>query len=348
MKKLLIASAALAMVAGTAQAQSSVTLYGVLDASFVNTKTKNGTTGVSTDVTTQSGSGVGSTSVLGFKGSEDLGGGLKAVFQLEADLNVNTGTLGAATTNAANTQDTTFNRQANVGVESAQFGTLRVGRLSDVLDTTEGFANHVQLFDTEAAAANGLGGKNANSTRYDSPVISGFQASASYSSNGVSTNSEDNADAAIRTYGVVYKAGALTVGASTGSANIATYSQDGKLSTYYAGYNFGIADVRVQYTDNKAASSDTAFTQTKTKEISVAAPVSMLGKGVTVIGHYEIADVSDAAGATSAADDYKQYGVVLAKELSKRTRLFAGYKYKNVELTGSDVTTMGVGLTHTF
>jgi predicted porin len=361
MKKLLIASAALAMVAGTAQAQSSVTLYGVLDASFVNTKTKNGTTGVSTDVTTQSGSGVGSTSVLGFKGSEDLGGGLKAVFQLEADLNVNTGTLGAATTNAANTQDTTFNRQANVGVESAQFGTLRVGRLSDVLDTTEGFANHVQLFDTEAAAANGLGGKNGSSTRYDSPVIAGLQVSASYSADmvaaaelasasaGESAGDLANSGTTGTTYGVVYKTGALTLGASAGKANVATSTLDGKLSTYYAGYNLGVADVRVQYTDNKAIdkSSNTNFTQTKTSEISASIPLAMLGSGVAAILHYESADVSNQAGA-KANSDYKQYGVVLTKALSKRTTLYTAYKTKDVDGTGSDVDTFGLGVTHAF
>jgi general bacterial porin, GBP family len=354
MKKLLIASAALAMVAGTAQAQSSVTVYGVIDQGFVNTKTT--ASGVSTDVTTQP-SGNNATSIIGFKGTEDLGGGLKAIFDLQADLGL--GNVGA--NNTAANSDTFFNRQAWVGLESAKLGTLRIGRISDVLDSTEGFANFTQVFDTEAAAANGLGGKNGSSTRYDSPVIAGLQVSASYSADmvaaaelasasaGESAGDLANSGTTGTTYGVVYKTGALTLGASAGKANVATSTLDGKLSTYYAGYNLGVADVRVQYTDNKAIdkSSNTNFTQTKTSEISASIPLAMLGSGVAAILHYESADVSNQAGA-KANSDYKQYGVVLTKALSKRTTLYTAYKTKDVDGTGSDVDTFGLGVTHAF
>jgi predicted porin len=350
MKKLLIATAAMAVVAG-AQAQSSVTIYGVLDEGLINVKTKTATS--NTDASSQIGGTTGATlnqtSVIGLKGSEDLGGGLKAIFQLEAQLDITNGKVGAATSDTVNKQDTMFSRQAYVGLESAQFGTFKFGRTNDVVDSTEGFANFVQLFDTEAAAANGIGGKNANTTRYDSPVFAGFQASASYSSDAVGTNGVENSGNAVTTYGVVYKAGALTVGASTGKANVATSTLDGKLSTYYAGYNFGFADVRAQFTDDKAIteSSNTDFTRTKTSEISAAIPVAALGSGVTAIVHYETAKVDNQAGAV-ANSDYKQYGLVLAKALSKRTSVQAGYKSKNVDGTGSDVDTYGVGITHSF
>jgi general bacterial porin, GBP family len=351
MKKLLIASAALAMVAGTAQAQSSVTIYGVLDEGFVNVKTKtsSSTTNATSQIGGTTGSTLGQTSVLGLRGSEDLGGGLSAIFQLEAQLDITNGKVGAATTDAANKQDTMFSRQAYVGLQSTKFGTIKLGRTNDVVDSTEGFANFVQLFDTEAAGANGIGGKNANTTRYDSPVIGGVQVSASYSSDAVHTNSADNSGNAVTTYGVVYKTGALTVGASAGTANVATSTLDGKLSTYYAGYNFGFADVRAQYTVDKeiTASSNTDFTRTKTKEVSAGIPLAALGSGVSAIVHYETADVSNQAGAAANAD-YKQYGVVLAKALSKRTSVQAGYKSKDVDGNGSDVTTYGVGITHTF
>jgi predicted porin len=79
MKKSIIALAALASLtaAGTAAAQSSVTLYGRMDASI-------GSERVDDVSTTKLYSGNLTTSRLGFRGSEDLGGGLKANFQLEA------------------------------------------------------------------------------------------------------------------------------------------------------------------------------------------------------------------------------------------------------------------------
>ena len=77
MKKTLIALATLAAVSGTAFAQSTVTLYGVVDAGI----TKGATT------TTFTGGGINGTSRLGVKGTEDLGGGLSAVFQIETGLN---------------------------------------------------------------------------------------------------------------------------------------------------------------------------------------------------------------------------------------------------------------------
>jgi predicted porin len=83
MKKLLIATAALAMVAGTAQAQSSVTVYGLLDVSTVSTDSNALATNVVTKTTNTGGDGQLSGSRLGFRGTEDLGGGLKANFVAE-------------------------------------------------------------------------------------------------------------------------------------------------------------------------------------------------------------------------------------------------------------------------
>ena len=71
MKKSLIALAVLGAVAGVAQAQTNVTIYGTVDAGI--TKTKNQTTAINS----------GDNNKIGFKGSEDLGGGLKAIFQIE-------------------------------------------------------------------------------------------------------------------------------------------------------------------------------------------------------------------------------------------------------------------------
>jgi predicted porin len=145
MKKLLIASAALALLAGTAQAQSNVTIYGSYGNGLTTTETGSGK-----GVNTMAGDRVG-TPVIGFMGTEDLGGGMKAFFKLESTLGAN-GSLGTAntttTTNtftASGTADTAasttspsnvFDRQAHAGL-TTQFGTLSLGRQNDSVKDTE-------------------------------------------------------------------------------------------------------------------------------------------------------------------------------------------------------------------
>src|SRR5450830_704278 len=101
MKKSLIAIAVLAATSSAAFAQSNVTIYGILDAGI--TSERGGAAGNVTKVT----SGAASASRLGFKGTEDLGGGLSAVFKLEAGVKVDDGSLD-------NTNSVLFNREAYV------------------------------------------------------------------------------------------------------------------------------------------------------------------------------------------------------------------------------------------
>ncbi len=92
MKKLLIATAALAMVAGVAQAQSSVSVSGRLDVGYADKTTNAASAGDVKAVTI--GNSPMYTSFLAFSGSEDLGGGLKANFRLETNLLNNPSVLG--------------------------------------------------------------------------------------------------------------------------------------------------------------------------------------------------------------------------------------------------------------
>lgn len=110
MKKSLIALSVLAAVAGTAQAQSSVTIYGVVDMALQHQNT-----GDPAGSTLGLDSGIQSGSRLGFKGSEDLGGGLKANFQLEMGINADTGSSAQG--------GRAFGRQAFVGL-SGNFGAV--------------------------------------------------------------------------------------------------------------------------------------------------------------------------------------------------------------------------------
>jgi predicted porin len=130
MKKSLLALAALTAFAGAASAQSSVTLFGILD---VNAKrVTNETAAGSRSLASLSQDGIAS-SRLGFRGVEDIGGGVRAGFWLEAGLNPDTGGQGGAA-GAAGT--TTYNRRSTVSLMGG-FGEIRLGR-----DYTPDFWNH--------------------------------------------------------------------------------------------------------------------------------------------------------------------------------------------------------------
>src|ERR1700736_320721 len=126
MKKSLLALAALGTFAGVAHAQSSVTLYGIVDAGFVynNNSAVNGKG--QKLYATSAGNLQGDR--WGLRGTEDLGGGLKALFVLENGFNTFNGTLGQ--------KGDEFGRSAYVGL-SSQFGTVTLGRQYDsVVDYT--------------------------------------------------------------------------------------------------------------------------------------------------------------------------------------------------------------------
>lgn len=124
MKKNILASAALAafaaLAATCAHAQSSVTLYGVIDAgiSYVNNNSSSPTR--AGDSLWKYDDGVAQGSRWGLKGSKDLGGGLKAIFTLENGFNSGTGALGQG--------GAEFGRQAFVGISKNDVGSLTFGR----------------------------------------------------------------------------------------------------------------------------------------------------------------------------------------------------------------------------
>src|SRR5471032_2897342 len=112
MKKSLVALALFGAFAGAAQAQSSVQIYGTVDAGVAKA------TGTTAQVTKRD------NNKLGFKGAEDLGGGLKAIFQLEIRFEPDTGTI--ENTSGVNSRPF-FQGQSRVGLQG-DFGTVRLGR----------------------------------------------------------------------------------------------------------------------------------------------------------------------------------------------------------------------------
>lgn len=157
MKKSLTALAVLA-ASGAAMAQSSVTLFGVLDATYAYGS------GSLTNKSQLTNSG-NSSSRLGFRGVEDLGGGLSASFWLEAGVSNDDGTGGATNTNnqttGANTGGLVFNRRSTVSL-SGGFGEVRLGR-----DYTPQFWN-LAVFDP--FGANGVGTNEMLASSRGGPV----------------------------------------------------------------------------------------------------------------------------------------------------------------------------------
>ncbi|CAG2355255.1 MULTISPECIES: porin [Burkholderia] len=180
MKKLALSTLSLALLgaAGAAQAQSSVTLYGVIDTSIAYVHGNDGTGNNMWQMLSGNLQG----SRWGLKGAEDLGGGLKAIFQIENGFNPGTGKLSAS--------NTIFNRQAYVGLESNQYGTLTLGRQYDpVVDLVQAVTadNYFgSFFATPGDVDNNDNSlRVSNAIKYASPVWGGFQFEGLYGLSGV-------------------------------------------------------------------------------------------------------------------------------------------------------------------
>ena len=221
MKKTLIALATLAAVSGAAMAQSSVTIYGTLDVSAG--KLKDGEFGLnnginyvvpasqsSTALTNAVGKSFLSTSNLGFRGVEDLGGGLKATFNLQ------TGGLDMSNGNPA----LAFSREANLGLETGA-GNFKFGRATSTATAVMG---RFDLNGISGASPTGILGVNvvnwyASSRRsdqieYTSPAFNGVTARVSYIAKG-----DANAD---HTFGAAAGFSATSTAGGTGTT-IANY-----------------------------------------------------------------------------------------------------------------------------
>lgn len=172
MKKSLLALAALSTIAGTAAAQSSVTMYGIADVGFV--RESGNPAGPVSKIT----SGVTAGSRLGFRGVEDLGGGMAALFTMETGILMDTGGNAQLAQAQRNPAGTAFARQTFVGLKS-NLGTLTLGRQYNPYFYT---LNAVDPFGTGHEGNSGnimpltaSNGRSDNSIMYVSPDFSGFK-----------------------------------------------------------------------------------------------------------------------------------------------------------------------------
>ncbi|MCX4145594.1 porin [Paraburkholderia madseniana] len=186
MKKALLAAAL--MTAGVvAHAQSSVTLYGRLDAGLeymTGVPQGTGANGQATGSTNRwrAESGDWGTSLWGMKGVEDIGGGNKVLFQLEGSFNTMTG--------AGPGGGGLFNRWATVGVSNDQYGTFTMGRMLYISNGVWDFDPFGQSNWSSASLVRGRNWpQSSNNFAYQSPKIAGFDFYGQYAlSNATSWN----------------------------------------------------------------------------------------------------------------------------------------------------------------
>ena len=311
MKKTLIALAALAAT-GAVMAQSSVTIYGVVDVGF--TSVNNSGTG-STDNTGLTSSNM-TTNRLGFRGTEDLGGGLKAKFQIETSL--------AADAPAASSIG---DRGAWVGLEGG-FGEVRLGReysttfWSGFLFSpfgTGGVGNGFGFI--QRAAAHALTGQtnniwNNNSITYNTPRMGGLQGHAQYVfDEQAATGNNSGRSAGLR---LNYSAGPLMAELAYSDTDGFAAVRDHKSTVGGVSYDFGVAKLMTNFGQEKGTDAATgAFVAKVTNfEIGAVAPV---GPGRARVSY------NNTKIDTGAATDQKitKFALGYIYDLSKRTAVYA-------------------------
>src|SRR5690554_2044329 len=181
MKKTLLAAALTVGFFGVAQAETSVTLYGIIDTGIGYNKIEAGSDGDEVKAT-KFGlvNGVQSGSRWGLKGTEDLGNGLQAVFQLEAGFDSSTGHQAQG--------GRLFGRHATIGLQGDSWGRLDLGRQTNI--ASKYFADVASPFGASFTQANigaTFGSANTicwdNMVMYQTPNFSGFQFGVGYSFN---------------------------------------------------------------------------------------------------------------------------------------------------------------------
>jgi predicted porin len=219
-----LSATSLAIVSAPAYAQTSVTLYGVLDEGI------NYTNNVGRGHVYELASGYAQGSRWGLKGAEELGGGLKAIFQLENGFDVSSGRL--------NQGGRMFGRQAFVGLSSAPYGTLTFGRQYDsVVDylaqtTANGnwagslFSHPYDNDNTDNTF------RLDNSVKYTSPSLSGFQFGGVYSF----SNDTGFANNRAYSFGGQYTYGGLLVAAAYLQADNPGNGSNGAITANDAGF----------------------------------------------------------------------------------------------------------------
>ncbi len=348
MKKTLMVAALTGVFATAAHAQSSVTLYGLIDAGITYTNNQHGHSNW------QETSGSVNGSRWGLRGSEDLGGGLKAIFTLENGFSINDGTLEQG--------GREFGRQAFVGLSSDQFGAVTLGRQYDSMvdyvgplaltGTQYGGTQFAHPFDNDNL--NNSFRVN-NSVKYQSVNYGGFKFGALY---GFSNQADGFANNRAYSAGASYNWGRLNLAAAylqlnsngaTGAA--AAFNSGGAVSsdnTFFAGrqqtwgaganYAFGPATVGLVYSQTNLSSlaGIGAGASGQSAGIGFANPSSARFQNIEANARYALTPAVSIAGSytytraslAGTSPHWNQFNLQTAYALSKRTDVYLQGEYQ--------------------
>jgi general bacterial porin, GBP family len=352
MKKILVSAAVCSVFSITAHAQSSVTLYGVIDAGVVYANNSHVPGSASSGQSWGVGSGTVSNTLWGLKGSEDLGGGMHAIFKLESGFNVNNG--------AFTQPNEIFGRQSYVGVQSNQYGTVTLGKQYD---------STVDYVAPLSAAGQDLGNNLAahpfdndnldssfsinNSVKYESANYSGFKFGGLYGfSNQAGAFSDNRAYSA----GASYANGPLSIAASYlqinnpgggGNPGGAVSSADNtapfvaaRQRTFGGGVNyaFGPATVGLVYTHTKLDGLDAINTNDGYSALSGNSlrfdnyelnTRYALTPALSLAGAYTFTNGSFSTNTGDTKPKYHQFSLLADYGLSKRTDVYVEGVYQH-------------------
>lgn len=328
------AALALACAGGAAQAQSSIETFGLLDMSVGQFQVAGGAKAKAVD------SGNMTTSFIGFKGKEDLGGGLSAVFSLEHFLRADTGAAGRFN------GDTFWARNAFVGLGSSQTGSLALGRnttplfvstlLFNAFGDSFGFSPSIRhYFAGGVGAVIGDTGWN-DSVRYDSPKFGGLSFAAM-------ANAKDNVFGSGRNASLqgLYFAGPLAATAVWQQAKNDTAPLPAgfqKQDTWQFGLSYDLGSVKLFGQYGRVKTDAAADTTTKLTDFGASVPLGS--------GHF-LAQYGQAKNSGAASNTRKTLSVGYDHDLSKRTDVYA--VLMNDKDTGATTgNTYAVGIRHRF
>lgn len=344
-------------------ANSSVTVYGVanLAVSFEDNDLA--------DTTQIRMGGVNVPSRIGFKGEEDLGGGLKAWFMMESAVNLDDGSAGAVNTsglgsnNATTGQSFLGTREAWVGL-GGSFGKVGLGKgktpyhnYSDIFDIPMSFGSFSTAGEpglTAAGTAIGVHGSRApNQIRYDSPVFSGFSASLAY---GVGENETSASDASsIFSLSAKYAAGPILVSAAyemlddirytTGAGAAVVNRDDGENTLWGIGGTYTLGAFKVGFGWQRAETDRVG--SDRERDIWQLTGAYTMG-ATTLQGGYQAYDEVELNGRDQNDTDLGKIYLGVKHALSKRTQVYAEYFRHDFERSNNDVSAFSVGIFHTF
>ncbi|RJF92179.1 porin [Noviherbaspirillum saxi] len=310
MKKTLLALAVLGAISGSAAAQTNVTVYGLMDLGYVR---ESGSPAVGS--VNKLTSGIANGSRVGFRGTEDLGGGLSALFTIESGFQADTGVMGQG--------GLLFGRQAFVGLQGG-FGSVKLGRQYTPIDVTLGaidpFGNGLTA-KTVNLFARGYVSRFDNGILYTTPKFGGFQADLGYGFGEVAGN-----NSAGRYLGgsVSYAAGPINVRLAYQDTNTrptaagvtpAVLAGSDQNLVLGATYNFGVATLHAAYGRTEADRGVTTTAEFDDAMIGVTVPV---GAGRFLANYVRRND-------DLATNDANFYGIGYMHALSKRTTLYTSF-----------------------